>query len=168
MWTRPCTQRACTRAVFRNLQKAIHLQKVNSHPQSDGWLFTICNASLAWKCLFMPWQCRRAACLGISFPLIIAHTHGRSGPHLIHASFGIPRVHNPSGISIGSAVFTQFTLECRWAYVLPLKNCPFPWDLYPIWYVVPWVHPTQHPKWHLDRLSRFCTDDCRVSLPFPP
>jgi len=22
---------------------------------------------------------------------------------------------------------------------------------------VPWTHPTQHPKLHLDRFSRFCT-----------
>jgi len=52
MLERPCTQwcnvdtavyTTCVyKAVFRNLQKAIHLQKVNSHPQLGGWLFIIC------------------------------------------------------------------------------------------------------------------------------
>ena len=37
-----------------------------------------------------------------------------------------------------------------------------------------WAHPSAQPKGHLDRFSRFCTDDRRVSLyfimghPFPP
>ena len=40
--------------------------------------------------------------------------------------------------------------------------------------MVPWVHQSPQPKRHLDRFSRFWTDDCRVSLkftmgfPFPP
>jgi len=37
-------------------------------------------------------------------------------------------------------------------------------DLYPIYYAVPWVHPTQQPKRHLDQFSRFCTDDRKMSL----
>ena len=39
------------------------------------------------------------------------------------------RVHNPNGISIGSAVFAQITAECphtlQWAAPLP-QHCPFP------------------------------------------
>jgi len=40
--------------------------------------------------------------------------------------------------------------------------------------MIPTTHPSSQAKWHLDRLSRFCTDECRVSLyftmgcPFPP
>ena len=39
---------------------------------------------------------------------------------------------------------------------------------------IPTAHPSPQPKQHLDRFSRFCTDDCRMSLyfttgcPFPP
>jgi len=31
---------------------------------------------------------------------------------------------------------------------------------------IPWAHPNPQPKHHLDRFSRFCTDDHRVSLYF--
>jgi len=41
-------------------------------------------------------------------------------PHLIHDSFGPPAVHNPNGISIGSAV--QLTAECP--YTLQLATTP--------------------------------------------
>ena len=34
---------------------------------------------------------------------------GDLDPHLIHGSLGPPRVHNPNGISIGSAVFAGLT-----------------------------------------------------------
>jgi len=40
--------------------------------------------------------------------------------------------------------------------------------------MIPWAHLSPQPKQHLDRFSRFCTDDLRVSLyfamgrPFPP
>jgi len=36
----------------------------------------------------------------------------------------------------------------------------------PIYNVIHWAHPSSQPKWHLDRFSRFCTDDRRVSLYF--
>jgi len=32
--------------------------------------------------------------------------------------------------------------------------------------MVPWANPSPQPKWYLDRFSRFCTDDRRVSLYF--
>jgi len=52
-------------------------------------------------------------------------------------------------------------------HALPSQSCPFPWGIcIPIKYVVPWVHPTQHPKRHLDRFSRFCTAHGRKSLYF--
>jgi len=30
--------------------------------------------------------------------------------------------------------------------------------------MLPWVHPSPNPEWHLARFSRFCTDHGRVSL----
>ena len=36
----------------------------------------------------------------------------------------------------------------------------------PIWHTIPTAHPSPQPKQHLDRFSRFCTDDRRVSLYF--
>jgi len=42
-------------------------------------------------------------------------------------------VHNPNGISIGSAVFAQLTVEyaytLQWDTLYP-KNCPFPWGIW--------------------------------------
>jgi len=32
--------------------------------------------------------------------------------------------------------------------------------------MIPWAHVNPRPKQHLDRLSHFCTDDCRVSSPY--
>jgi len=32
--------------------------------------------------------------------------------------------------------------------------------------MIPWAHASPQPKVNLDRFSRFCTDDCRVSLYF--
>jgi len=57
----------------------------------------------------------------MSFPVIIARLQGGFGPHLIRASLGPPEFIN--SISIGSAVFAQFTSERRWAcgHALPLK-----------------------------------------------
>jgi len=40
--------------------------------------------------------------------------------------------------------------------------------------MIPWTNPSPQTKWYLYWFSRFCTDDCRVSLyftmggPFPP
>jgi len=33
-------------------------------------------------------------------------------------------------------------------------------------HMIPWAHPSPQPKRHLDRFSRFCRDDRRVSLYF--
>jgi len=46
------------------------------------------------------------------------------------------------------------------------KIAPSHEDLDPIQYVVPWVHPTLHPKRHLDRFSRFCTAHGRQFIPY--
>jgi len=43
------------------------------------------------------------------------------------------RAHNPNGISIGSALFAQMTVECPYTlqwYTLSPKNCPFPWGIW--------------------------------------
>jgi len=36
----------------------------------------------------------------------------------------------------------------------------------PVKYMLLWAHPTQHPKWHLDQFSHFCTVYGRESLYF--
>jgi len=37
------------------------------------------------------------------------------------------------------------------------KIAPSPWGLEsPIWQIVPRTHPSHHPKWHINRYSRFC------------
>jgi len=61
--------------------------------------------------------------MGDPFPKIVP-SHEWSGPHLIHASLGQSvRVHNPNGITIGSAVFEQVTAQCpytlQWAAAPP-------------------------------------------------
>jgi len=68
------------------------------------------------------------------------------------------RVHNLSSKSIGSAVFAQLTAECRWAHWHHLANTTE--------HVLPLAPPSPHPKWLIDRFSRFCTYDRRMSLYF--
>jgi len=56
--------------------------------------------------------------------------------------------------------FTQspksYALQCFSSGQTPQK-CPFAWvHLYPPVIHLPWTHPTQHPKVHLDQFSRFC------------
>jgi len=70
---------------------------------------------------------------------------GDLDPHLIYGSYRPTRVKIPNDISIGSAVFAEFTAECpytlQWA-AAPHKNCPFSWgDL-----MVPWAHPSLNPN----------------------
>jgi len=48
-----------------------------------------------------------------------------------------------------------------------LKKVPLPAGaLTPHVIHVPWTHPTQHPKLHVDRFSHLCTVHSRVSLCF--
>ena len=88
-------------------------------------------------------------------------------------------VHNQNGKSIGAAVFAQLAAESAWLYFTmgaPIhQDCPFPSGIRtPIYHMITWAHASPCPKWHLDRFSRFCTDDRRVSLyittvrPSPP
>ena len=58
----------------------------------------------------------------------------------------------------------QHRPACPDMYVPSAKNCSL--DLDRIYYMVPGVYPTQHPKRHLDRLSRFCTAHDRQFLYF--
>jgi len=66
-----------------------------------------------------------------------------------------------NGISIGSAVFAQFTAECPYRPIyngLPLspQNCPFPWVIWSpsnTWFIG--AHPRPQSKRHLDRFSHF-------------
>ena len=51
-------------------------------------------------------------------------------------------------------------------HVLPQK-LPLPMEnMDPHLIVVPWAHPSPQPKRQLDRFSRFCTDELRVTLYF--
>ena len=81
------------------------------------------------------------------------------------------QVHNPHSRSFGSAVFEQFTSDCRracWSMPFPLKIAPSHGGSVPpsnTWFLS-LVYPTEHPKWHLDRFSRFCTAHCIKSLYF--
>jgi len=118
-------------------------------------------------------ECRRAY-PGMSFPLIIVPSHwiGDLGPHLIHASLGPPESisYNPNNISIGSAVFAQFTSECRrscWGMSFHLKiACPWRICTPPPSNAGSLGPPNLHPKRHLGRLSRFCTAHGIKSLYF--
>jgi len=76
------------------------------------------------------------------------------------------RVQIPNDISTGSAVFTvERPYALQWDAVFPWKLLP-EGDLDPIQYMIPWAHPSPQPKWHVEWFSRFCTDDCSVSLYF--
>jgi len=108
-------------------------------------------------------KCRRA-CPGMSFPQIIAPSHGSHGwvawiwvPSNT-CFLGHTRVHNPNDISIGSAVFAQLTAECRRAHWRHLVNT--------IELVLPSAHSSPQPKRQIDRFSRFCTAHSRKSVYF--
>ena len=119
-------------------------------------------------------QCRQA-CPGISFPLKIAPSHRGSGPYLIHAFFG-PYM---SITQMASRSVQPFLHSLQQNVITDIGACPSPSKLplpmgiwTTIWHMVPWIHPTQHPKWHLDRVSHLCTAHGRQSLylqwaPFP-
>jgi len=98
--------------------------------------------------------------------------------HIIHAKMNLSTVKWAQWDKTQSRELLV-TAECPytllWAAPFP-QNCPFPlrgiWN--PIWYMLPWAHPSLQPKRHLDRFSLFFTDDRRVSLyltvgcPSPP
>jgi len=120
-------------------------------------------------------ECRRT-CLGMSFPLIIAPSRTGSGLHLIHASLGPPE----SVTQTASRSVQPFLLSSRQSVVEHVgacpspQNCPFPWGTCIHLTRGSLVHQNRRPKRHLDRFSRFCTDDHRVFIyftmghPFPP
>jgi len=64
---------------------------------------------------------------GRPFPQKLPLPMEGSGPHLTWFLEPI-RVHNPNGISIGSAIFAQMTAESllQWNAPFPSQNCPFP------------------------------------------
>jgi len=81
------------------------------------------------------------------------------------------RVYNPNGKSIGSAVFALLTVGSP--YTLPWAplsskialSCGVCGPPSNTWFTRQ-AHPSPQPKWHLDSLSRFCTDDHKESLHF--
>ena len=63
---------------------------------------------------------------------------------------GPTRILNPNGISISSAIFAQFTAECshtiQWAAPPPPQNCPLPWGIWTIRYMVPLATRVLNPN----------------------
>jgi len=66
---------------------------------------------------------------GMFFLLKTAPSHGKSEPPSITCFLGPILVHNPNGISIGSAIFAQVTAHGRVTWDAPAwpfpQNCPF-------------------------------------------
>jgi len=91
-------------------------------------------------------------------------------PQPIHAYLGPSESRNPKSISYRFSHFCTAHSRVLFGmleHVLSPKNCPLTWgDLDPIQYMVPWDHPSLHPKWHLNRFSCFFTAQDRVSLYF--
>ena len=106
---------------------------------------------------------------GMSFPLVIAPSHRGSVLHLIHASLG-----PPESITQTASQSLQPFLHSSWQKVPILYNerpsPKLPLSMEgsgpPSKCIITWTHPRPQPKRHLDRFSRFCTDDRRVSLYF--
>ena len=69
-------------------------------------------------------------------------------------------VHNPNGILVSSAVFGQMTAECpytlQWDAPSPFKIASSHGRIWIPSNMVPCVHPSPQPKWHLDQFSCFC------------
>jgi len=106
---------------------------------------------------------------GVSFPLIIAPSQGdHSRPHLIMLSWAYPRPQPKCRFDRFSRFCTVHVRvsSAMSVHALPLKSALPIGRSGPNQYMIPWAHPSPHRKRHLDRLSRFCTDDRRVSLYF--
>jgi len=88
--------------------------------------------------------------------LIVFARWRQCAPHLSNVCFfGPTRVHNPNGISIGSAIFAQLTVA-HLAAPSPFKLVPSYryLDVHLTWF----PGPTQvHSEQYLDRFSRCCT-----------
>jgi len=88
-------------------------------------------------------------------PGTLSNTWGSETPS--NASFlGPTRVHNSNNILIGSAVIAQVLSECRRACCgmpFPLKIIPSCWEIWLPSNTWSLVHPTQHPKRHLEPQS---------------
>jgi len=88
-------------------------------------------------------------------------------PEIAPSTWGLctslgPPVFIQNGMSFGSAVFAQCTVECpitlQWAATFSLTNCSFPLgDWVPHLTHGTRTHPSHQPQWHLDLFSRFCT-----------
>jgi len=71
-----------------------------------------------------------------------------SGGANVHPSLSLGPPKSSNGISIGSAVFAQLTAEGPYT----IHGGSGPRLIY-----TSLGSPTQHPKWHLNRFSHFCT-----------
>ena len=81
---------------------------------------------------------------------------------------GPTQVHNPNGISIGSAIFAQFTSQCHRACTSPSKLLLPMGDLYPhlIRGSLGPTNSASEKASHLNQFSRFCKTHGKMSLYF--
>ena len=94
-----------------------------------------------------------------------SHSHGGSGPHLIHASLGLPDSITQTA-SQSVQPFLHSSRQCRRACPgIPFhqKTASSDGDLDPHLIMVPWAHLSSHFKQYLDRFSHFCTAHITVS-----
>jgi len=97
---------------------------------------------------------------------------GRSRPTYNTRFLGSTRVHNPNGISVGSAIFCTAHVSIVSSgipgHVLSHKNCAFAWgDLDPSLIHGFLAHASPQSKRHVDRLSRFCRSHYLRDRPTP-
>jgi len=150
-----------TKAHWRHLN-TIELVLIRVHNPNSNQLVQPFFAQLTAVLSGMP---------GHVFPLIIAPSHGGPGPHLIHASLGPPESITQTA-SGQVQLFLHISWQCRYTLQWTVPS-PSHGGSGPPTNTIPGAHPSSKPKQHFDRFSRFCTDDCRVSLyctmgrPFP-
>jgi len=112
---------------------------------------------------------------GMPFPLKLPLHIRDLDPHLIHAFLGpLESITQTTSRSVQPFLYSpQQSAIGDVGGALPLQNCPFSYgDLNPISHMVPWLHPTSHPKWHLDRsavYAQLMTDSpCTLQWALPP
>jgi len=115
------------RANWRHLANTIELMLPSAHPNPHQNGKSISSAVFAQLTAESPDTLQWA-------PLSpkIVHSYGRIWTPSNLLFIGPIRTHNPNGISIGSGVFAQMTVECPYTLQrdAPSKKCPFPWRIW--------------------------------------
>jgi len=80
-------------------------------------------------------------------------------PHLTHATLGpVESIHQTASRSVQTFCTAHGRRSLYFAMGRPFspQNCPCEWWIWsPVSRTLPWAHPTQNPKRHLDQFSRF-------------